>query len=466
MRDNATFREGEPYFANACVGNNGEPDYYHYAKGYSSAANLLIKQTLEDNSPYPVDTFIYPICFNMRHSVELRLKGAVESLTNIFKFRKKIPPFNLESSHDIGEIWRYFRSNALSLDERIGLYVTLLDDIITDMAEIDSTGQTFRYPYNIDKKKHLTHISNINVNILAERFDFIELILDSLEDYMRELEVECAWGTYTKNLTRDQILSLAAMLPPKDVWGSLEFKKIKDTIKQEYKIGSAGFSDALEIIKKTYRTKKSGISSPSLVYLTKHDLQCFIETWYLIHEHLKNEPVNKSKNSALEKTLNTDIVFKTYNIEIASLVEKFDIKKISDLRAIYESSNQNYPEQYPFLVDLNKKQYSDGFSSDSHGKLRELKNILKRSNFIERLLRFYFLIGHREPAESLIQKYNLETKFAWIKEAKKEEYIADPCRQIMVNGLEIFGKGYVGSKYPNYPGTSRKNKEQQSENAP
>lgn len=89
MRDNATFREGEPYFANACVGNNGEPDYYHYAKGYSSAANLLIKQTLEDNSPYPVDTFIYPICFNMRHSVELRLKGAVESLTNIFKFRKK-----------------------------------------------------------------------------------------------------------------------------------------------------------------------------------------------------------------------------------------------------------------------------------------------------------------------------------------------------------------------------------------
>lgn len=76
------------------------------------------------------------------------------------------------------------------------------------------------------------------------------------------------------------------------------------------------------------------------------------------------------------------------------------------------------------------------------------------------------MIGHREPAESLIQKYNLETKFAWIKEAKKEEYIADPCRQIMVNGLEIFGKGYVDSKYPNYPGTSRKNKEQQSENAP
>ena len=70
MRKNLTFRGGEPFWANACVGENGMPNYYDYAKGFSEGANLLIRAALSNNGcEYPVDTFIYPICFNMRHSV-------------------------------------------------------------------------------------------------------------------------------------------------------------------------------------------------------------------------------------------------------------------------------------------------------------------------------------------------------------------------------------------------------------
>lgn len=466
MRDNATFRDGEPYFANACVGNNGAPNYYHYAKGYSSAANLLIKQTLEEDSPYPVDTFIYPICFNMRHSVELRLKGAIESLLRIFGARKKLSPFNLESSHDIGEIWKYFRINALSSDDRVGLYVTLLDDIINDIAEIDPTGQTFRYPYNIDKKKHLTHVDNINVSILSERFEFIELILDSLEDYMQELEVESSWETHTKNLSRDQVLSLARMLPPKSTWGDPEFKKLKGTIKDKFRIGSAGFSEALKIIEKTYRTQRSGVPSPPLIHLAQPDIDCFIETWSMLHKQLRTPPTSQSKNNAIEEVLKKETVFKLHKNEITLLESRLNIEKISDLCAIYESANQNYPEQYPLLVNLNKKQNSEGFNSDANGKTRETIKILKKPDLMEKLLRFYYLVGHHETAEALVHKYDLETIFPWIKSAREEKLIADPCRKIMAHSVEIFGRGYVESKYPNYPGTSRKHRKPKTESSP
>lgn len=227
MRENATFRDGEPFFSNACVGNNGSPNYYHYAKGYSSAANLLIEQTLKPESSYPVDTFVYPICFNMRHSIELRLKGAIEKLTNIYGHRKALPSFSLEGSHDIGKIWQYFKTNSVLLDNRLELYTRLLNDTIDDFADIDPTGQTFRYPYSTDKSKHLTTLGSINISILSERFRFIESILDSLEAYIDELGTECAWKTYTSRLSRAEILAIATKLPSKSTWGVQDLKILR-----------------------------------------------------------------------------------------------------------------------------------------------------------------------------------------------------------------------------------------------
>ena len=68
------FRGGEPSWANACVGENGQPGYYEYSKGYSRAANILLEAVRKSKDSELCDELIYPICFNMRHSVELRFK--------------------------------------------------------------------------------------------------------------------------------------------------------------------------------------------------------------------------------------------------------------------------------------------------------------------------------------------------------------------------------------------------------
>ncbi|TOQ18334.1 hypothetical protein CGH00_23400, partial [Vibrio parahaemolyticus] len=102
---NSTFCGAEPFWANACVGNNGNPTYVQYSKGYSQAANTLIDLVLSGRGiEFAVDDFIYPVCFNMRHSIELRLKGAIEELIKIAEIRDLSLEFNLSGSHDIGNI--------------------------------------------------------------------------------------------------------------------------------------------------------------------------------------------------------------------------------------------------------------------------------------------------------------------------------------------------------------------------
>jgi hypothetical protein len=118
-RVNKTFCGSEPSWANACVGNNGAPDYKEYSKGFSRAAIVLIDKVLEEDSiDFHIDDFIYPICFNMRHSVELRLKHAIQILEQLAKYKGCSSKFDLSGSHDIKNIWCHFKRKSEVFDIR------------------------------------------------------------------------------------------------------------------------------------------------------------------------------------------------------------------------------------------------------------------------------------------------------------------------------------------------------------
>lgn len=97
MNDNFIFAPKNsrdyPQYTTACVGNNGNPNILTYAEGFSSAANHLIDICISSmGGEFPADIAVYPICFNMRHAIELYLKGFVsfvDELANIKKIQKK-----------------------------------------------------------------------------------------------------------------------------------------------------------------------------------------------------------------------------------------------------------------------------------------------------------------------------------------------------------------------------------------
>ena len=122
-KKNPIFCSSKPTWANACVGNDGYPDDWTYSRGFSKAANFLIKAVVKSRGfDLNVDEFIYPACFNFRHSVELRLKGAIQTLQRIAEIRGDKLQFDSAASHGLKLIWNFFSQQAVNIDKRYSLF--------------------------------------------------------------------------------------------------------------------------------------------------------------------------------------------------------------------------------------------------------------------------------------------------------------------------------------------------------
>ena len=161
---NKTFMGADPTWANACVGDNGAPGIVDYAQGFASAANALLDSAIADQGiELPVDTLVYPVCFTMRHAIELFLKNVTAKVAQIGETRgASLPYFYLVASHGPRLIWGYGKTHAPTTDERFADLVSKLDEYVMDVADMDATGQVFRYPFDLENKKHLTSIGVIN----------------------------------------------------------------------------------------------------------------------------------------------------------------------------------------------------------------------------------------------------------------------------------------------------------------
>ena len=444
MKGNLTFRGGEPSWANACVGNNGMPDYFYYAKGYSSAANLLIKAALSSNgSKYPVDLFVYPICFNMRHSVELRLKGAFDALEKISMHRYALPDFKLEGSHDIGRIWCYIKQVSIRLDERFTFFTTFLDRYIFDIASVDATGQTFRYPNDSDNVKHLVEVDVINVRILLERFTALEKLLDAFEEFCSELVTEYGLRTYTKTMSRAQLFEMASLLPSEDAWGTQEFKSLKLEMKARYGIGSKEFGEALCKIKAHYGAAPA-LEPPPLRYLTQDALFVFFDAWAEIHgvESLRNRPrfeeFDLGDASQVQSSFQRVQQRDQREKEVwPQLSEKISISHVSDLKALFETADSQYSEMYIISVEMEDKNFSE-YPDVSKIIKHETLRLLRKSLAFNNVLKSLFLLGHHELAESIIDRYDVSDCFGWLSLARKKELFVEPYRHIFSRILEVF----------------------------
>lgn len=281
---NQTFTGSEPTWANACVGENGSPNYIQYSKGYSKAANFLLNNVLNTRGK-EVDLYIYPICFNMRHSIELRIKGAIQEINELAKIKnKKLPSFDLVASHDIGNIWRYFKENSKILDIRFKIVNDKLDPTILDIAEIDSTGQTFRYPFNNKNKKHLVDQKVINCGILKIKFNELEKNLDDLIQLIESLIDEYKLGTFTTKFSRTQIFQFVKELPPINQWDKSAFIELKNKLKANYNLSNNDFSKIIDQIKNNYElSHKIGLKK-NLIFLSDCDVLEICDIWITYFE--------------------------------------------------------------------------------------------------------------------------------------------------------------------------------------
>lgn len=398
---NSTFIGAEPFQLNACVGENGYINYLTYAEGFSKAANLILDQVLATNGN-DVDSFIYPICFNMRHSIELRLKGAIEEINTLAHIKKlKLDEFNLAGSHDIGNIWYYFQTNSENLDQRYKKINDALTVTILDIAEIDSTGQTFRYPFNTENQKHLTEQRNISCLVLKNAFVELEKNLDNLHHLNEMLIEEYKVGTFVGKLSRSQIFNLVSDLPQKEKWAS---NLDKPKLKAQYSLSSNELTKTLNFIQNNYELSyKIGVNK-SLISIKDDPLLDICSKWLtLFYSNLNS--VDEFNSSP--PPINEIIEYLKEKHEIYDYLKShLTLELVADLWSLFYLARDNYKysESYVYLYEYHLLEVKSESSL-----LEAFDHIFTKTNFLRKIIHSLYFLQQIELAEKIVASLNLDS---------------------------------------------------------
>jgi hypothetical protein len=422
---NRTFRGYGPTWANACVGENGSPQIIDYANGFSAAANILLDKVIEDEGIHHyVDELVYPIGFNIRHAVELRLKATAVSLKKLSSHRSKIPDFDLAGSHDIGLIWKYIKNNSESLDKRYKAVIIKLNRYIIDIADIDATGQVFRYPFSTENKKHLVDVAVINLLLLKYKFKNLEKILGELHDLNMELVDEYAFKSYTSKLSRADLFEVAKMLPPRNEWGETTFNDVKERIKAKFDISSNELSKALNIIQGHYELAQYIHATPRLPNTTLSLLELFLDCWVRLNDldRIKNpKPIEINSDNFRTDGIEGMIRRSELKAECWKELEfRINPRFIAEITALYYfADDSKYTENFQRYFDSHVGEITWEFEKHPSMFKQTVLHMLTKTTGLENILYSLYRLGQSEFAENIYHRYELGECFPWLARMRK-----------------------------------------------
>lgn len=430
-RNNTTFVGGEPTWANACVGENGFPGYWDYAKGFSQAATILIDLVLSERGlEHPVDEMVYPVCFNMRHSVELRLKGAISELILIEESRCRDLQFDLAGSHDIGNIWSFFAEKALAADDRYEPIVKKVDAKIADFAEVDATGQTFRYPLDTESQRHLVDVAIINFVVLKNSFAELEAALDDLHRLNKYLRDEYAWGVFTKRLSRKHLFEIASLLPARTKWTEESFSTTKGVIKKRFNIGSKELTESIKLIESHFELAPEIDMSIPLLGVEEDCVEEFFSHWFKQH----NLPSDKAsidvegREWGSAEMLEALVKDSETRAEVWKAV-KSDLtpEKLAGLSALFYFARElDFSESYARIYELDLEEAKASFASSEGSVRSQYFHLFDKTNALYNILRSLYFLKKVKFADRLVAVYRLDEKFSWLDEARKRTLFQKP----------------------------------------
>ena len=419
---NETFRNARPTWANACVGDNGSPSIVDYAEGFADAAKVLLGEVLQHRGlKHPTDTFVYPICFNMRHAIELYVKAAIEVLRSLVHHELRLPRGDVETSHDIGRLWGYFKEHSVCVDRRYRKVVDSLDRGITDFAEVDATGQVFRYPFGRENQKHLADVAIINLGVLWKKFGELTDNLRTLNYLGNSLSREYRFGTYTAHLSRFDLICVAYRLPPRQAWGTHEFDEAKKDIRQRFDLSSNEFARAVDIIKDNCEMAAIIEAPRPLLYADAGQLHTFFDSWCARHNLEKVRQWYASPHPDLDSLLAEKDTFDEFIEGIAAdakirdetwprLMSKITPEGFGEIEALlyFARDNMRYSEAFE---EQRERSVRDFLADRNAGEARlrhSAFHLLDKTSALQHVLNALMFFGHVEIVTELVRRYGLD----------------------------------------------------------
>ncbi|WP_020695433.1 hypothetical protein [Reyranella massiliensis] len=146
--------------------------------GYQRAAETLIQHVLEHGA-YSGRTFLHPILYLHRHSIELRLKRLVSTYGGEWP----------KTQHSIAKVWTKAKE---VIDQNLAIACDDLERLLFELDQIDPDGQTFRYTSNRQGEPINIPIAEVDIRHFQNKMEEIDIALSGLED-MLEQAITAKW---------------------------------------------------------------------------------------------------------------------------------------------------------------------------------------------------------------------------------------------------------------------------------
>jgi len=377
-KNNLFYEPNDPIAAT--VGTNGYHTISDYADGFFEGAEFIIyecctrlnnrknisSQSIRKN--ITEDIIVYPVCFNIRHSIELYLKEIIENIFDIYE-AKGLNLFRVKEieHHDINKLWEVLRNAHFSnwnanlgipreiiFDNEFDEYINFLDKYITNWGALDPTGQTFRYPFSNESKRHLEDRGVISVYSLFLKSEEFHKKLKEFRNFSYFLKKQYEKGKFAKFFTYKQLISIAKKLPNYFEWRNVDFNNIAAELANIYKVDSLRSIKEMVInekIKKDYFLSSLIGIDIDFKYISKERLSEF----YLFFKNNDTEICSSCKKGSIEDIF----IIPEINNSISKLLHTYNEEELLDIVSLMYIGRDNEDiYDYDKIIDHMKMSFS------------------------------------------------------------------------------------------------------------
>lgn len=180
------------------------------------------------------------------------LKNRIRKITNYIDLCSKECFKDLKKedfTHNLNELIQKI-TTIYNIDIRIKESFDKVLPLLRFYKDIDPNGDAFRYWSDKEGNPHFEkkEIGIVNIHTISVQFEEITNLFSNIDWLMWYLRKEYNTGTFTKDLSREQLEEISKLLPQPNEF-SEKIKQVKNQIKKKYDIGSNKFDYALKIIR-------------------------------------------------------------------------------------------------------------------------------------------------------------------------------------------------------------------------
>jgi len=304
-----------------------------------------------------------------------------------------------------------------------------MNQTISDIASVDATGQTFRYPFGNESQKHLVDIGGvISCRVLWIKFRELENNLDTLHRLSNFLLREFNLGSFTSKLSRVQLFSLAKDLPNGYEWKSPNFKDTKLQLRKKYDLSSNDLTKAINTIRTNHEMAHYISLDLKLLGLTQEQLHVLIEQWINCNPDYTDNTSKVFDSEILGlhvlESIGDQVTRQAKAYEVVA--ESISAEYLAGINALfYFSKDLQFCEYYVSTYEQTLKETSSII--DNKKDIRQnFMHVFRKRNFIQNILMSLYFLHFYDLADSMVSKYNLTDIYRFIPHARSRELFALP----------------------------------------